>query len=60
MNFYVDMAISVLLALLSKTIPKDGSSKKEWKKAFLKVFKAIGAAYSDDPDFSAAAKEWKS
>ena len=55
-EFLIDMAISTLLALLSRVIPKDGASKKTWKKALLKVFKAIASAYADDDDFKTAVK----
>ncbi|HEX8636707.1 MAG TPA: hypothetical protein VF692_01495 [Pyrinomonadaceae bacterium] len=55
-DMFINMGISVLLELLKKRIPKDGTSKKEWKKALLKVFRAIGEAYKDDPEFQELTK----
>jgi len=51
-GFLIDMALTVLLSLIQKKIPKDASSKKAWKLALLKLFKAIAASYKDDPDFN--------
>lgn len=50
-DFYINMAISGVIALLTHAIPADGSTKKKWKKGILKVFKAIAVAYQDDKDF---------
>ncbi len=52
-DFYISMAISTVIGLLTHLVPADGSSKKKWKKAMLKVFKTIGEAYKDDADFKA-------
>jgi hypothetical protein len=51
----INLALNTLLTLLQITIPADGSSKKKWKKAILKVFKEIAKIYKDDPDFKTEA-----
>ena len=53
----INLALSTLLTLLQITIPADGSSKKKWKKAILKVFREIAKIYKDDPDFQAEASK---
>lgn len=50
-NLIIDMGIASLLSLLKHYIPNDAEQKSKWKKAVLKVFKAIKTAYSDDKDF---------
>lgn len=49
-NFWVDMALSVVFAVL-KSVIKNAESKEEMKKAFLKLYRQIQVAYADDPDF---------
>ena len=49
-SFYIQMGISAVLGLLTHLIPADGSSKKKWKSAMLKMFKAIAAAYPEFTD----------
>lgn len=51
MNFFLGMAISVLLSTL-KEIVKNKEKKAEMKKAMLKVSRAINTVYGDDPDFA--------
>lgn len=58
-DFYIQMAISTVIAFLTHLIPADGSSKKKWKKAMLKVFNTISAAYKDDADFQTMTTESK-
>lgn len=48
---FIDMGLAFLLALLQREIPTDGSKKSKWRKALLKLFKAIGNAYHGDPEF---------
>lgn len=52
----IDLGISALITLLRKKIPADGSSKKDYKRVMLKVFKSIAEAYKDDEDFRSAIK----
>lgn len=55
-SILIDLGISALITLLRKQIPSNGSSKKEYKKVMLKVFKAIAEAYKDDEEFKSAIK----
>ncbi len=50
-DFFVDMALTTLLGLLKKQIPNDSAQRSKWKKAMLKVFRAIGETYKNDSDF---------
>jgi len=50
-SILIDLGISALITLLREKIPSSGETKKKYKKVILKVFKAISAAYADDPDF---------
>ena len=50
-DFFLDMAFSVLIAVLKKYIAPGGSGSSQWKAAFLKLFKLIAQAYGDDPAF---------
>ncbi len=50
-SILIDMGISYFITLLRDKIPADSTSKNKYKKVVLKVFKAIAAAYKDDPDF---------
>jgi hypothetical protein len=51
-DILIDMGLAALLRLLKDKVPNDSKTKSKWKKAMLKVFKAIGTAYSDDKDFN--------
>ena len=42
----INMAFSILLSTIKNT-----KSKEKFKRAFLKVFKAIKSQYAEDPDF---------
>lgn len=50
-DFLIDMAVGVLLRLAT-----DAKKKAKWRKALLKVFRAIASAFPQDPDFKAAAQ----
>lgn len=50
-EYLINLGISSLLFLLQRVIPKDAVSKKFWKKALLKLFKAMAVQYADDPEF---------
>lgn len=50
-DFFIDLGLTALLALLTREIPTNGNTKSKWKRALLKLFKAIAVAYKDDPDF---------
>lgn len=49
-DFLIDMSVAVLLRLLA-----DKSAKSKWRRAMLKVFKAIASAYPRDAEFTQAA-----
>jgi len=46
MDFYVDIGFAVLLRVL-----RDIGPNNKWRKAFLKVFRAIAEAYKNDDEF---------
>jgi hypothetical protein len=50
-DFLIDLSFSTLFTVLRSTI-KNTHSKAELKRVFLKLFRAIQAAYADDGDFS--------
>lgn len=51
MDFYVDVGAAVLLRIL-----KSGKESSKYRKLFLKIFKAIGEQFRNDPEFEVAAK----
>ena len=51
MNFFFDMAVSVVLTVLKEVI-KNKEKKAEVRKAMLKISNSIAAAYADDQDFA--------
>ena len=50
---YSELLISMGFSILLSTV-KNPKSKEKFRKAFLKVFNAIKAAYPNDPDFGTA------
>jgi hypothetical protein len=48
MDFYVDVAVAVLLRLL-----KDAYFRKKYIPALFKVYAALGVVFTSDPDFIA-------
>ena len=50
-DFWVEMAISVILAVLKQTV-KSPEKKAELKKSMLKVRNNIDVVYADDEDFA--------
>ncbi len=52
-DILIDLGISALITLLREKIPNSNSAKNKYKRALLKVFKAIAAAYQDDSEFKA-------
>ena len=47
----MDLAVGVLLRIVT-----DPKKKSKWRRALLKVFRAIAGAFPQDPDFKAAAQ----
>ncbi len=50
-NYLVTMALSILFEVI-KSLFKNPDSKEELRRAMLKLYNAIKAAYAGDPDFS--------
>jgi hypothetical protein len=48
-DLLISMGLSTLFSLLKNL--KGPNNRAKWKAAMLKLYRAIGAAYSDDPDF---------
>lgn len=49
-DFYINLAVTVMLQAV-----KDGAIKGKFRRAFLKVFKAVATAYQTDQEFQDAA-----
>jgi len=50
MDFWTDIAFAVLLRLL-----KSKNESQKWRSAFLKLARAIDAAFNQDPTFASLA-----
>lgn len=48
-DFLINIGFSTLFTFLKGL--KGAQNKAKWKAAVLKLYRAIGAAYADDPDF---------
>jgi len=48
MEWYIDIGFAVLIRLL-----KERRETNKWRRAFLKLFKAIADAYRNDEEFAA-------
>jgi len=51
MDFWIDIGFAVLLRLL-----KNKADSKKWQAAFLKLARAIDAAFLEDPTFPSLTK----
>jgi hypothetical protein len=48
-DFLINMGLSTLFTFLKSL--KGQANRAKWKAAMLKLYRAISAAYADDPDF---------
>lgn len=51
-DFYIDLAVSVILRVV-----QSGPQRNKYRKALLKIFKAIAQAYKSDAEFDAVMVE---
>lgn len=54
LDFYINLGFSIVIGLLQNTIPNDENSKNKYKKAFVKIVRLLGKAYSDDAEMQNA------
>lgn len=51
-DFLISMAASVILRMI-----EDPNGRGKWRRMLFKLFRAIGAAFVDDPELRGMAKE---
>lgn len=51
-DYIINSAVGALLLML-----QDSSKRSKWRKAMLKVFRAIAVAFGNDPDFRLVGRE---